>query len=180
MSRRARSTERSGARLPLSLRLPNAPAFFVGRQAETDRLEQAIGRAAASVVWGLGGLGKTTLVLHTLHQRFATQVPRTIMVGLTGSAPIYLEVAKALAAVDGGARVGVQADGGAAWRAIEEWLRARSSSRRRHRRCAVTSASSRSRPFCPPPPPPVAPEPHGLLRCGQWALRSRPQSFCSH
>lgn len=66
--------------LPLKYRLPNPPAVFVGREQETAWLAEAIGRAPVTVVVGPGGLGKTALVLHTLHTRFARKIARALFV----------------------------------------------------------------------------------------------------
>ncbi|MFC1609383.1 hypothetical protein ACFL6C_00355 [Myxococcota bacterium] len=69
--------------IPLRYRLPNPPPLFVGRCQEVDALVEAIRRAPVAVVWGLGGLGKTALVLHTLHRYFARRVPRTLIINLS-------------------------------------------------------------------------------------------------
>ncbi|WP_437743711.1 winged helix-turn-helix domain-containing protein [Sorangium sp. So ce1504] len=89
-------------RLPLNLRLPNAPPFFAGRGAALARLAEAIGRAPVSCVSGIGGLGKTALVCHVLRARFAERVPRAVMARLGRGAlldHVLLTVARALAEV---------------------------------------------------------------------------------
>jgi hypothetical protein len=43
---------------------------YVGRRAESEHLRAALMRGSAAAVWGLGGLGKTALVLHAIHQHF--------------------------------------------------------------------------------------------------------------
>lgn len=55
---------------PLRYRLPNPPPLFVGRRQEVKLLSRALERAPMSVVCGLGGIGKTSLALHTLHTHF--------------------------------------------------------------------------------------------------------------
>lgn len=84
--------------VPLRFRLPNPPAVFVGRKAEGAELADAIRRAPVAAVWGLGGSGKTALVLQTLHRRFARKAERTLFVGLRpGTASPEVEVARVLA-----------------------------------------------------------------------------------
>lgn len=84
--------------VPLRFRLPNPPAVFVGRKAEGAELAEAVKRAPVSVVWGLGGSGKTALALHTLQHRFAKRAERTLFVGLRpGTASPETEVARVLA-----------------------------------------------------------------------------------
>lgn len=68
--------------LPLRYRLPNPPAVFVGRSGEVDRLKETLKRAPVTVVWGLGGLGKTALVLATLHRSFKKRLQRALFVQL--------------------------------------------------------------------------------------------------
>lgn len=95
---------RRSSRMPIAWRLPNPPAVFVGRGADSDWLASAIERAPVSLVTGPGGLGKTALVLETLHQRFAKQVPRTIHVDVPPGQPagqVRHEILRALAEVSG-------------------------------------------------------------------------------
>src|SRR4051812_43384345 len=75
-------TTRATATFPLALRLPNPPSVFVGRTREKEVLQRAITRAAVSCVCGLGGLGKTSLVLATLHEHFPDRVARTVMISI--------------------------------------------------------------------------------------------------
>jgi len=85
--------------LPLRYRLPNAPALFVGREAETGQLAEAIGRAPVAVVWGLGGLGKTALVSRTLTRHFAREAERTVFLRLAAhdsGDQLRLELVRAL------------------------------------------------------------------------------------
>ncbi len=94
--------------LPLRYRLPNPPPLFVGRAEETERLRALIDRAPVSVVRGLGGLGKTALVLHTLHQAFPREAPRTMFIGLRPTEPpgvVQIEIMRAVAAASGLDRV---------------------------------------------------------------------------
>jgi hypothetical protein len=95
----------SALRLPLRARVPNPPPLFVGRETERKHLAQAVERAPLSVVLGLGGLGKTSLVLHTLHRDFAEHVEQTAMVNLRPGHSVTeacLEVARALVQLHGG------------------------------------------------------------------------------
>lgn len=65
--------------LPLELRLKNPPALFVGRAAERVALERLIDRAPLTIVSGLRGLGKTSLVLEVLHRRFPERAASAFM-----------------------------------------------------------------------------------------------------
>src|SRR4051794_34759923 len=73
--------------LALRYRLPNAPPTFVGRADTVKRLCALIERAPLCLVWGLGGLGKTSLVRHTLHRHFPAQTARTISIGIRPGDP---------------------------------------------------------------------------------------------
>ena len=83
---KARATKRDGKRAPpvrapvLRTHVPNPPPVFVGRVEEAARLAAAIKRGPVAVVWGLGGLGKSSLVAHVLHTRFRARVRRTVWV----------------------------------------------------------------------------------------------------
>ena len=78
----ARGVDASSSSRPLRTRLRNPPPIFVGRRDEAKRLAEAIARAPATIVWGLGGIGKTALALHVLHASFPERVERTICVGV--------------------------------------------------------------------------------------------------
>jgi tetratricopeptide (TPR) repeat protein len=94
--------------LPLAWRLPNPPAVFVGRGPDVAWLTAAIERAPLSLVTGPGGLGKTALVLQTLHASFAKQVPRTVHVDVPAGQPaaqVRHEVLRALAQARGDGEV---------------------------------------------------------------------------
>src|SRR5690242_6945620 len=56
------------AMLPLRNRLANAPPLFVGRRREVAWLKRELRDNPVVVVSGPGGIGKTALVLHTLHR----------------------------------------------------------------------------------------------------------------
>ena len=89
-------------RIPLEHRLPNAPAVFVGRQAEVSRLTAVLTRAPVAVVRGPGGIGKTALVLHTIAQGFDEALGRTLYVPIPADeAPdqVRLNIAHLLAQV---------------------------------------------------------------------------------
>jgi hypothetical protein len=101
---RQRARPISGEHLPLRLRAPNPPAVFVGRKREADALEAALRRGPLSSVWGVGGLGKSALVFHVLHERFAAEVPRAVAVRLARGGSLdeaLLAVATALAEIHG-------------------------------------------------------------------------------
>ncbi len=90
-------------RIPLRFRLPNPPPAFVGRASEVALLAAAVRRSPVTVVWGLGGVGKTALALHTLRRRFASQVPRVLLLALRpGCARPDLEAARVLGQAVGG------------------------------------------------------------------------------
>jgi hypothetical protein len=94
--------------VPLRYRLPNTPPLFVGRAEETAQLAAMIGRAPVSVIRGLGGIGKTSLVLHTLHQAFRAQAQQTLFIGLRPAEPPVdptVEIMRAVAAAHGLDRV---------------------------------------------------------------------------
>src|SRR5262245_51822200 len=88
----------------LRQRLRNPPPHFVARQGEETALIEALGRGPVTAVWGLGGIGKTALVLHVLHDAFRQQVPRTLMMGVrphvTG-AELMSELARVVAQATG-------------------------------------------------------------------------------
>lgn len=69
-------------KLPLRRRLPNPPPAFVGRERALARLADAIKRGPVSLVHGPGGVGKTSLVLQTLHRRFPRRVDKTLFVAI--------------------------------------------------------------------------------------------------
>ncbi len=55
-------------------------------------------------MWGVGGLGKSALVFHVLHERAAAEVPRAVVVRLAQGGSIdeaLLTVARALAEIHG-------------------------------------------------------------------------------
>lgn len=90
--------------LSLRWRLPNPPPIFLGRAEERERLAAAVERAPVAIVWGLGGLGKTSLALAVMHERFAPRVDRTLFVSLRTvdvSSHIAVEVTRALCAARG-------------------------------------------------------------------------------
>lgn len=65
--------------VPLRYRLVNPP-HMVGRRDIAARLARSLEREPVFVVWGLGGLGKTALVAHTLHESFPQMIDRTLFV----------------------------------------------------------------------------------------------------
>lgn len=63
-------------------RVPNPPPVFVGRGAEVERLRTMIERGPVSVVWGLGGLGKSALVSEVLRRSFPQELGRAVLVAM--------------------------------------------------------------------------------------------------
>lgn len=85
--------------LPLSDRLPNPPASFVGRGAELRFLRAAIRRAPVTVIRGAAGVGKSTVALAALRRFDGDQVARTVYVPHRHSdphEPIALPLVRAL------------------------------------------------------------------------------------
>jgi hypothetical protein len=78
-------TSKAPSSIPLRLRLKNPPGAFLGRTAESEWLRAAVERASVALVYGLGGLGKTALVLATLRRSFPERIDRTVMVALSPS-----------------------------------------------------------------------------------------------
>ncbi len=90
--------------IPLRHRLPNPPPIFVGRENEAACLRDAIERCPATVVCGIGGLGKTALVNHTMRRFFGAETARTMMIRLLpgqSAKGSLSEIVRALAAVSG-------------------------------------------------------------------------------
>src|SRR5262245_30273607 len=87
----------------LRYRLPNPPPVFVGREDEARRLRTAVARGPVAVVCGLGGLGKTSLVLHVLREE-PDQLVKTVFVSLRPGDPpeqLLVEVLRALLSFEG-------------------------------------------------------------------------------
>ena len=105
-TRKRRGTTRPP--VPLAYRLPNPPAVWVGRDRDVEWLAGAIERAPVSLVGGPGGVGKTALVLQTLHARFPRMLDRTIFLDVpTGepAAQVRQDIVRALAKASGVADV---------------------------------------------------------------------------
>jgi len=62
-------------RLPLTHRLPNPPAVFVGRDRDVERLTSVLERGPVAWVTGSGGIGKSALVRHALSIEDQEQRP---------------------------------------------------------------------------------------------------------
>src|SRR5689334_9610193 len=62
------------ASLPLTLRAPNPPALFLGREKEREQLRVAFARGPVTLVSGEHGVGKTATVLQVLRESFC-EVP---------------------------------------------------------------------------------------------------------
>ncbi|GAB5549238.1 MAG: hypothetical protein SangKO_089980 [Sandaracinaceae bacterium] len=87
-------------RVPLKHRLPNPPPLFVGRGRELDWLAAALGRGPVVVLTGPGGIGKTSLFLRMIHERFAPKIPQTVYLGLRPGVPtdqVRFDLVKVLA-----------------------------------------------------------------------------------
>ena len=69
-------------KIPLPLRLPNAPPVFVGREREMGRLAELISRAPVTVVCGPDGIGKTATTIRALRAHFPDRVPLVFYVRL--------------------------------------------------------------------------------------------------
>lgn len=90
--------------LPLSLRLPNPPAPFVGRAQEIRWLRTAVERAPITILSGAGGLGKSALALFTLHARFPARAAETLYLSFRDvdpHEPAALGVVRALVSAGG-------------------------------------------------------------------------------
>ena len=72
------SSELPMSTVPLRYRLPNPPSDFVGRDSELAALSDGLRDSPVTVVVGPGGVGKTALVLTTVHRNFPERVPRTL------------------------------------------------------------------------------------------------------
>ncbi len=97
-----RSSRRSG--IPLKYRLPNPSPLFVGREDEIAWLVSTLERTPLALVRGPGGLGKTSLVLHTLASAFAAEVERTVFLPIPPGEPpdqVRLTIAHVLAVATG-------------------------------------------------------------------------------
>ncbi|MCC6620915.1 MAG: AAA family ATPase [Deltaproteobacteria bacterium] len=84
--------------------MPNATPIFVGREAERARLAELLTIAPVTVVWGLGGLGKTSLVLRAVHERLGGDTSRALFVSLSAadaSPRVAVDVLRALCTAEG-------------------------------------------------------------------------------
>ncbi len=82
--------------LPLWCRVPNPPAFFVGREAELARLEAVLERGHAALVAGPAGVGKSALVAQ-LVDRLAPERALFVSVGARDGSGVYRPLLRALA-----------------------------------------------------------------------------------
>lgn len=91
--------------LPLRYRLPNAPKELIGRQRELDWILASLESAPVTVLWGIGGIGKSAIAWTALHRwdRDVRQVLRVAVEGNAGEAVdglgLRLHLARALAAL---------------------------------------------------------------------------------
>ncbi len=85
---------------PLTHRLSNPPPLFKGRRAGVKHLHEAIKRGPVTVVCGMGGIGKTALVLETLHRHFEPQVRRVLQLRVPQeNQGLLVEILRVLAVV---------------------------------------------------------------------------------
>ena len=104
MATRKRRGDKTRAPVPLAYRLPNPPPVWVGRDRDLEWLAAAIERAPVSLVGGPGGVGKTALVLQTLHTRFPRMLDRTIFLDVPAGEPaaqVRQDIVRALAKASG-------------------------------------------------------------------------------
>lgn len=90
--------------LPLEHRLPNPGGPFLGREEETRRLDEALALGPVTLVVGPGGIGKTALVLATLHASHADRVGQALYVGVPPDEPVdqlRYQLVRLLAAAEG-------------------------------------------------------------------------------
>ncbi|APR83853.1 Flagellar hook-length control protein FliK [Minicystis rosea] len=90
--------------VPLALRVPNAPARFVGRAEALRRARDLLRRGPLVIVTGAAGLGKSALMSCLLHEHFTDRAPSAVYVSLGGGdpeEPTALVVARALARAAG-------------------------------------------------------------------------------
>jgi len=78
---------RTSRALPLRYRLPNPPPLFVGRDAELNALNTALGRFPVAVLCGPGGLGKTALALQGLAAQPGFEPERALLIELRSGEP---------------------------------------------------------------------------------------------
>jgi len=97
-------TRKKKVAIPLAHRLPNPPAVYVGRESDLTWLAEAIDRAPVTLITGPGGVGKTALVLQTLHTRFARKIDRALFVDVPPGQPagqVRQDILRALAKIAG-------------------------------------------------------------------------------
>jgi tetratricopeptide (TPR) repeat protein len=122
--------KRRAPSVPLTHRLPNPPAVWVGRSADIGWLVAAVERAPVTLVTGPGGVGKTALVQKTLHEHFPKKVDRTVFVDVPAGQPaaqVRQDLLRALAAASGESDLdwpALQADAMAATSAILDFAEA--------------------------------------------------------
>lgn len=73
--------------IPLRHRLPNPTALFVGRRSELDWLSEVLAQRSVAFVHGPGGIGKTSIVLQTIHERFRESLSRALFVEVRPEEP---------------------------------------------------------------------------------------------
>lgn len=78
---------RARPKIPLRSRLPNPSPLFVGREHEVEALAVILERSPVALVRGPGGIGKTSLALHTLIQRYPKQRSRAVFVPIPPDEP---------------------------------------------------------------------------------------------
>ncbi|MDQ3033190.1 MAG: ATP-binding protein, partial [Myxococcota bacterium] len=68
--------------------MPNAPATFVGRDDELERLRRVLERGAFAAIVGPGGIGKTALVLETIARCFPDAIDRAFFFAVPRDEPL--------------------------------------------------------------------------------------------
>ena len=89
--------------VPLVWRVPNAPASFVGRSEDLERIRAAAKRGPLVVVTGPGGIGKTSLATAAVRDVFGSRASRAVMVGARASSPaqqVLVDVVRALGNIE--------------------------------------------------------------------------------
>ena len=74
--------------LPLKHRVPNGPARFVGRAEESQLLARRVASEPLVIVVGPGGLGKTSLVVHTMRALLEGGVEEALYLAVEPDEPV--------------------------------------------------------------------------------------------
>ena len=88
MSPRRVSTPPKPASVPLQHRVPNGPPAFVGRDREVQVLAKRAAESALVIVTGPGGVGKTSLVVHTMRTLLGDRVDDALYFAVQPEEPV--------------------------------------------------------------------------------------------